>query len=167
MSKLSSAAGYAAATLTIVASVASPFVLFGLFTRAVAAAGVHIDPIYTGGEVVRRTSTGRGYSIQVHAAVPERTPLQTAGPFVQIDWLPISALPAHVDDTVDLDGDGLPDLRASFDVPGDPRTPLSVEVEPLCDKVTAMHAVSRDALGSLIVRLPDRVVVRVPLAHGR
>ena len=66
------------------------------------------------------------YSIDIHRPVYPHL-LQSEKPFVQLDWRPVSALPQHVSDMVDVDGDGQPDIRVSFDVPTDPKAPLSAE----------------------------------------
>lgn len=166
MSRLTTTLGYAFAGLTIAAVVATPLALLRRFVGAVAGTGIRVDPVYTGGEIARTISADRPYIIQVHRPVLKRAPLQSTEPFVQIDWMPIAALPEHVGDPIDIDGDGTPDLMVSFHVPPNDQ-PLRVDVRPLGPLVRAMNGVSRDSLGSLIARLPDRIVVRVPLASGQ
>jgi len=90
--------------------------------------------------------------------------LQTEKPFVQLDWSPVSALPAHVSDLVDVDGDGQADLRVTFNVPKDPKTSLRVDVEPLNPRFEAMRNTGKERFSRLIVRVDNSVLVRVPLA---
>jgi len=84
---------------------------------------------------------------------------------VQLDWTPVSALPRHVSDVVDVDGDGQPDIRVVFDVPTDPKTPLRVNVESLNSRYKAMQNAGREQFSRLIVRVDNAVLVRVPLAN--
>jgi hypothetical protein len=89
--------------------------------------------------------------------------LQRETAFVQMDWRPATALPAHVSDLVDVDGDGKPDVRVSFDVPKDPKAALRVDVEALSPRYEAMRDVGRERYSRLIVRVDDAVLVRVPV----
>ena len=89
--------------------------------------------------------------------------LQNEKPFVQMDWRPVSALPAHVSDAVDIDGDGQPDIRVSFDVPRDAKAPLHVDVEALNPHYEAMRNAGKEEYSRLIVRVDDAILVRVPV----
>jgi hypothetical protein len=93
----------------------------------------------------------------------KRTPLSATGSFVQIVWKPVSALPAMVSEPLDLDGDGQPDCVVSFQVPRDPQAKLRVTVKPLNNLVQPMNGVGKDSFSSLIARVNDTIVVRVPL----
>jgi hypothetical protein len=93
----------------------------------------------------------------------KRTPLSATGSFVQIVWKPVSALPAMVSEPLDLDGDGRPDCVVSFQVPRDPQAKLRVTVKPLNHLVQPMNGVGKDSFSSLIARVNDTIVVRVPL----
>ena len=155
--------GYTAAGLTVLAAVLVPFLLMGLFTKGFAALGLHVDEMYSGGPKVRTAKT-RPYSIEIHRPVSPHM-LQTESPFVQLDWKPVSALPAHVSDIVDVDGDGQPDLQVSFDVPKDVKTPLRVNVDALNPRYEAMDNVGKERFSKLIVRVDDAILVRVPIAR--
>ncbi len=163
MTRLNAVLGYAGAALTIVAAMLAPFLLFDYFTRGVAATGVSIDPVYSGGAPVREVARP-GYRIVVHRPVVPRAPLSRTGAFVQLAWVPADALPPHVEDAVDIDGDGRADLTACFDVPADAAAPLFIDVTPADQRVLPMHRVSRDSFSALIARVGDRIVARVPLA---
>ena len=153
--------GYTAAGLTVFAALLVPFMLMGLLTKGFSGLGLRVDEMYTGGPKLRRVEQA-GYSIDVHRAVSPHM-LQSEKPFVQLDWTPVSALPSHVSDTVDVDGDGQPDIHVSFDVPKDPRVPLRVDVEPLNPRYEAMRNVGKEKFSALIMRVDDTVLVRVPL----
>ena len=155
--------GYTAAGVTVFAALLVPFLLFGVFTKGFASLGLHVDEVYSGGPTVRTVQTG-AYSIAIHRPVFPHL-LQTEKPFVQLDWKPVSALPLHVSDLVDVDGDGQPDIRVSFDVPRNPKTPLHVNVEPLNPHYEAMQNVGKEKFSRLIVRVDDAILVRVPLAN--
>jgi len=91
--------------------------------------------------------------------------LQTEKPFVQLDWRPANALPPHVSDAVDIDGNGAPDVRVSFDVSRDPKAPLRVDVDSLNPRYESMRNAGKKKFSSLIVRVDDAVLVRVPIAE--
>jgi hypothetical protein len=155
--------GYTAAGMTVFAAVLVPFLLMGAFTKGFAALGLHVDEMYSGGPTAR-TIQADGYTIDIHRAVSPHM-LQLEKPFVQLDWKPVSALPSHVSDVVDVDGDGQPDLRVSFDVPKDAKTPLRVNVEALNPHYEAMQNVGKEKFSRLIVRVDDAILVRVPPAR--
>jgi len=155
--------GYTAAGLTVCAAVLAPFLLYGLFTKGFASLGLHVDEMYSGGPTVRTVRTA-AYSIDIHRPVFPHM-FQSEKPFVQLDWKPVSALPAHVSEVVDVDGDGQPDIHVSFDVPKDVKTPLRVNVEALNPRYEAMRNVGKEKFSRLIVRVDDAILVRVPLAH--
>jgi hypothetical protein len=159
--RLRSTLGYTAAGLTVLAALLTPFVLMGTFAKGVAALGLHVDEMYTGGPKLRTVEKGT-YAIAIHRTVYPHM-LQTEKPFVQLDWSPVSALPAHVSDDVDIDGDGQPDVRVSFAVPADRKASLRVDVEPLNGRYEAMRNAGKERYSRLIVRVDDAILVRVPL----
>jgi hypothetical protein len=154
--------GYTAAGLTMLAAVLTPFLLYGLFAKGFAAMGLHVDEIYSGGPLLRTVQHG-AYTIAIHRAVYPHL-MQSEKPFVQLDWSPVSALQSHVSDLVDIDGDGQPDLRVSFEVRADPKAPLHVDVEPLNPRYEAMRGAGKEEFSRLIVRVDNAILVRVPLA---
>jgi hypothetical protein len=162
MKRLTAILGYATALLTIAVAVVGPLVWFGVFSRAAAKTSLRIDPMYTGGEAAR-TIARQGYQIVVYKPVPKRAPLSQAASFVQIVWKPASALPPAISEPVDLDGDGRPDCVVSFQAPRDPHAKLRVTVKPLTSLVQPMHEIGKDSFSSLIARVNDTIVVRVPL----
>ena len=163
MQNLTSKLGYTGAGLTLFAAVLAPFLLYGLFTKGFSSLGLHVDEMYSGGPTVR-TVQAAGYTIDIHRRVSPHV-LQREKPFVQLDWKPGSALPSHVSDLVDIDGDGKPDIHVSFDVPKDAKAPLRVDVEPLNPRYAAMQNVGKEKFSRLIVRVDDAILVRVPIAQ--
>jgi len=163
MRKLTAKLGYTGAGLTVFAAVLAPFLLYGVFTKGFSSLGLHVDEVYSGGPKVR-TVQAAGYTIDIHRQVSPHL-LQSEKPFVQLDWKPVSSLPPHVSDLVDIEGDGKPDVHVSFDVPKDPKAPLRVNVEPLNPRYEAMQNVGKDKFSALIVRVDDAILVRIPLAR--
>ncbi len=163
MKRLRTKLGYTAAGITVVAAVLVPFVLIGTFSKAFSSLGLHVDEMYSGGPKLR-TIQAAGYTIDVHRPVSPHM-LQREDSFVQLDWRPVSALPAHVSDTVDVDGDGQPDVRVAFDVPADPKTPLHGNLEALNPRYRTVQNAAKQKFSALIVRVDDAILVRVPLAH--
>jgi hypothetical protein len=155
--------GYTAAGITVFVALLVPFLLMGLFTKGFASLGLHVDEMFSGGPTVRTIQTA-DYTIDIHRPVSPHM-LQLEKPFVQLDWKPVSALPSHVSDVVDVDGDGRPDIRVSFDVPKDAKAPLRVNVESLNPRYEAMRNVGKEKFSRLIVRVDDAILVRVPLAR--
>jgi hypothetical protein len=84
--------------------------------------------------------------------------LQRVDPFVQVAWVPADKLPAHLSDEVDLDGDGVPDVRVVID-----SQPLVVDVTPLGARYRPMHSQGVTSFSALIARVQDALVVRIPL----
>jgi hypothetical protein len=161
--KMRATLGYTTAVMTMIAAMLTPFLLYGLFSKGIAALGLHVDEVYSGGPKVRTIEKG-AYSIVVHRPVYPHL-LQSEKPFVQLDWNPVNALPAHVSDVVSISGNGEPDIRVSFDVPRDPKAPLCVNVEPLNPHYRAMNNVGKEKFSRLIVRVDNAILVRVPLAN--
>jgi hypothetical protein len=153
--------GYTGAALTVVLAVLTPFWLSGFFTRGVAALPLHIDEVISGGPAVRAIPMG-AYSIQIHRPVYPHL-LQREVPFVQLDWKPANALAPHVSDVVDIDGDGQPDVRVTFVVPSDPKAPLHVTADPLNPNYGALKNVGKPRFSSLIVRVDEAILVRIPV----
>lgn len=152
---------YTGAALTLVVAVCVPFVLMGAFSNAVAHAGLHIDAAYSGGTVVRTVDRG-DYRIVVYQRVDPRL-LERIEPFVQIVFEPANALPAHVSDEIDLDGDGSPDVRVSFNLPADPNAPLRGDVTALNARYISLTNVAGESFSRMFVRTGNKIVARVPL----
>jgi hypothetical protein len=157
MKKLRSILGNSGAVATLALAAVTPFLLFGWFQAAVGAAHLRIDPTYSGGEVSHVIERA-GYRIVVNRPVPRRSPLQRIGPFVQVTWTPADRLPAHLSDDVDLDGDGVPDVRVAIDSHN-----LVVDVTPLSARYHPMHSQGVTSFSALIARVKDGIVVRIPI----
>jgi hypothetical protein len=165
---LTPALAYTCAGLTLLVAFLVPFVLINFFSSAVARAGLHVDSIYTGGTVAR-TIQRDGYQIAVYQVVRPRL-LQAAEPFVQLAWTPSGALGEAVNEDVDIDGDGRPDIHVHFVVPSDSKAAMRVDVASLNGRYQALQGVSKNSFSRLIVRTGDSVILRVPLtpaAAGR
>jgi len=158
--KLKSKLGYTGAGATVLLAAIAPFVLLPLFTKGFGHMGLHVDEVYSGGPKVRTIQAGE-YSIDIHRPVTPHF-FQTEKPFVQLDWRPAAVLPAHISDEVDIDGDGTPDVHVDFDVPKDPKGTLRVNVDALNPRYESLRGVGKQKFSSMIARVDDAVVVRIP-----
>jgi hypothetical protein len=145
---------YTGAGLTLLIAVCVPFVLIGGFSNVVAHAGLHIDATYSGGTIAR-TIQRNGYRIEVYQPVKPRM-LERTGPFVQIVFEPADALPAQVNDEIDLDGDGRPDANAK----------MHGDVTALNGGYISLSNVSDESFSRMVVRAGNKIVVRMPLNEG-
>jgi hypothetical protein len=103
------------------ALLATPIVLVtfmgmtGLATRLVAFTGLHVHPLYTGGEPVQTVDHG-SYQMVLNRPVFDGLIGQRQTGFVQMQWQPKDAnLPALIDEQIDLDQDGKTDLQIHLD----------------------------------------------------
>ena len=80
------------------------------------ATGVKVSPLHVGGEIAR-TVEHNGYRTLVRQPVFESLIGQSKEGFVQIDWKKTEGgqLPAHLEEDIDLDGDGRADCRLAID----------------------------------------------------
>jgi len=161
MKQLKATFGYSAAGATLLLAMLVPFVLYGSFSHFFSHLGLKVDEIYSGGPKVR-TIAANGYSIDVHREVMPHL-LQNEKAFVQLDWRKANDLPAHVSDVVDIDGDGQPDVRVTFDVPRDRKAYLHADIESLNAKYESARNISREKFSRCIVRVDDAIIVRVPV----
>jgi hypothetical protein len=157
MKKVRSILGNSGAVVTLALAAAAPLVLFGWFQRAIGAAGLHIDAVYSGGEVAR-VIEHEGDRVAVNRPVTRRSPLQRVGSFVQVTWTPVSRVPARVSEQVDLDGDGTPDVLLSLD-----SQKLVMDATPLNPRYRRVHCEGVASFSELITRVNDGLVARLPL----
>ncbi len=116
MKKLQAVLGYSAATLMAPLVLAFFLLLVGggLDTAVQTATGLTIAPSITGGEVVRTIAHG-SYETQVHRMVFDGLIGERRRGFIQIDWAPLTRLPALIEEEIDADGDGKADFRMKVD----------------------------------------------------
>jgi len=162
--RILSVLGYAMAAATLLVALLVPFKLMGGIASLVSHAGLRIDPVYSGGTPLR-TIARNGYTLTIYTLVRPHL-LQRGEPFQQVVFAPVSALPTHVEESIDMDGDGTPDLRVVFDVPANPATPLRASVQALNGNYQSLAAVSNDSFTRLLARTGNRIVLRVPLAKS-
>lgn len=153
--------GISAAALTLAIAVLVPFFLFTGLPKLFGRMGLEIDPVVRGG-ALERSIAEDGYKITVHHEVLPHL-LQREQPFVQIDFSPAGALPKHVVQEIDVDGDGQADLRVSFDVPADAKTPMRGEIVSLSPRFRCVPNLAKRQFSELIVRVDDAILVRAPL----
>ena len=156
--------GYTAAGLVLALTFLTPFVLLPRLTRMVGASGLRPHPRFAGGAVVRTVDRG-AYRVAISAPAGPLGLLERTPRFVQVSWGPLGALPARVEETLDLDGDGHPDVGIAFAVPEDPAAPLLGKVTVLDPAKVRPATEAGRGFGHevLLVRLGDRIVARFPV----
>lgn len=150
MSKLKSILGYIAASLSIPIILATFMAMPFWSELLVSATGVTISPWFTGGEVAR-TVDHDTYRTDIHRPIFDALIGERKEGFVQVDWTPLQALPARIDEEIDVDGDGQADFRVEWDTGSDQATLTSY-----ASWVLGLEG---------IYRLEDSLAVRVTLRN--
>jgi hypothetical protein len=163
MRSLKAILGYGAVGLVLALMFLTPFKLLPGFTGLVGRLGLRPHPKFAGGPVVRSLERG-SYRISISAPAGALGTLERQPRFIQVSWSPVNALPDRVEEQLDLDGDGHPDVQIRFAVPKNPKIPLQGQVNVLdSTKVLPISALGRGPLDALLVRLEDRIVARFPV----
>ena len=152
MRKLKAILGYTWAALCILAPLVTLFGLDPLMNLLVSGTGLTVSPWYTG-DVVARTVEHDGYETRIHRPVFQALIGERREGFVQVDWGLLAALPAQVDENVDLDDDGQADFRVVLDTAEGKAT-----LTPLTEYVLNLSGP---------YRLDDAWAVRVALKNPR
>ncbi len=116
MLKLKSILGYSAAALSILVMLATlgVFVMSDLPESFLSATGLVTSPNYSGGEVVRTIDHG-AYRTAIHRPVFDALIGERKEGFIQVAWGPAGALPARIDEEIDVDADGQADVRVELE----------------------------------------------------
>jgi hypothetical protein len=152
MSKLKAFFGYALAALGLPVVLAT-FIGQGFWSQSlVDSTGLHVSPWYTG-DVVARTVVHADYETRIHKPVFQALIGERPEGFVQVDWAPAGAVPGHLSEEIDYNGDGRPDFRIELNTQTGQAvfTPLS----PLAIGLRGTY------------RLRDAWAVRVDLKNGK
>jgi hypothetical protein len=114
MSKLTAIAGYTLAVLAMVVVLATFIGMNFWADKLVAVTGLKVSPWFTGGEVVRTIDHG-SYQTRIHRAVFDGLVSEYSQGFIQVDWTPLEALPATIDEVIDINDDGQQVFRIELD----------------------------------------------------
>jgi hypothetical protein len=114
MSKLKSLLGYTVAALGIPIILATFMGMSFWAETLVSVTGVKISPWFTGGEVAHTVDHGTYHTGVRHPVFDALVGERKEG-FVQVDWSPSHALPAHIVEEIDVDEDGQADFRIEMD----------------------------------------------------
>jgi hypothetical protein len=114
MNKLKSFLGYTMAALSIPIILATFMGMAFLAETLVSLTGVTVSPWFTGGEVVHTVNHGT-YHTDVHRPIFDALIGERQEGFIQIDWAPSHALPAHIEEEIDVDKDGQADFCIEVD----------------------------------------------------
>ncbi|HOE17215.1 MAG TPA: hypothetical protein PLX02_05795 [Syntrophorhabdaceae bacterium] len=148
MPKIRSILGYMWAGAAVIVVFAT-FLGSGFFSRTlVAASGVKISPLYTGGEVVRSVDHG-SYRALIHRPVFDALIGERKEGFIQVNWEPLAGLPPVIEESIDYTGDG----KADF----------SVRIDTKTGKTMLTHINPQVTSIEESVKLDDGWVVRVQL----
>ena len=82
--------------------------------RLVSATGVTVSPWYSGGEVIRTVNHGM-YKTIIHRPVFDGLIGKREDGFIQVEWMPVTALPRVIEDKIDFNGDGKEDFTFRLD----------------------------------------------------
>jgi len=163
MRRLTAILGYSAAILVLALLFLTPFKLLEGFAGLVGRLGIKPHPKFAGGPVVRTLDRGT-YRIEISAPDGSVGPLERSPRFVQVAWSPAKTLPGRIQESLDLDGDGKPEVAVDFEVPQDRDHRLQARVQVLDPaKVRPIEELGRSDLSALLVRLEDRIVARFPV----
>ncbi len=158
------------------AVMAVPLVLAGFMGmdrfagRLVHATGLRVSPWYTGGDSLRCEDRGSWRAV-IHEPVLRGLLGERREGFIQIDCKPAAgaALPVSIDDLVDLDGDGTPDVRLQCDTRGDqaalePLGGASIEARPVAFAGSGRGSRDWRGIGE-VIDMGSWKVIRVPIRN--
>ncbi len=133
LSPLKPILGYAVAILSPAIVLVSFLGLGSLAEPFIELTGLKVSANFTGGEVVQTVDHGL-YQAAIHRPVFDALIGERREGFIQIDWVPLDALPALVEEEIDADGDGEVDMRLQVDAANEEATltahaPWVLEVE--------------------------------------
>lgn len=151
MNKLKAFLGYTIAVLTfplIVVTIMGS--ASGLGEPFIELTGLETSANFTGGEIVQ-TIDHSAYRTQVHRLVFDALFWERREGFIQVAWTPLAALPAHIEEEIDADGDGQADFRVEVDTARQEST-----LTPFASWVLDLEGT---------YRLDDRLAVRVRLRN--
>jgi hypothetical protein len=117
MAKLKSVLGYTVAALSMPILIATLAIWAQFDTlpgQLASAAGLKTSANWTGGEVVQTLDHGT-YQTEIHRPVFDALIGEHKEGFVQVAWRPPDALPARIDEQIDVDADGQADFRIELE----------------------------------------------------
>lgn len=132
MNRLRAFAGYSLAFLAIIGFMVVVLGLGDWMNLLVSTTGLTVSPWFTGGPVVRAVDHG-AYRTEIHRPVFDALIGERSEGFVQVAWRPDTAVPPSLDEQIDYNGDGVPDLGVQVAT-----APRSVTLSPLAGGVTGV-----------------------------
>jgi len=138
MSRIRACLAYAWAFMAGPIVVAAFFGMPFFASKLVAVTGLHVHPLFTGGEVAQTIDHER-YQTLVHRPVFDGLIGQRSTGLVQVKWQPGDAnLPETLDEQIDFDQDGKADFRVQLNTRTDVTT-----LEPLDRRVLSAEEIIR------------------------
>ncbi|EKD69253.1 MAG: hypothetical protein ACD_47C00193G0005 [uncultured bacterium] len=114
MTKIKTVLGFIWAVAVVILIPAGFMSSESLAKKMVHASGMKISPMYTGGEVAK-TIENKDYTTIIHKPVFACLIGESQKGFVQVVWRAKGALPAMIEEKIDIDGDEKPDFTLKFD----------------------------------------------------
>ncbi len=153
MSKIKAIFGYTLAALGLPIALATFMGMSDWANLLVSTTGLTVSPWFSGGEVAA-TVDHDGYETRIHQTVFQALIGERDEGFVQVDWTPIDALPATIDEEIDFDNDGSADFRVELDTRA-----RQAQITPYSQQVLFLEGVYQ-------VR-EEAVAIRVRLKNSR
>jgi hypothetical protein len=152
MAKLKSVLGYILAVVSVQVMIAAvlSFTVLGLGEPFIEATGLQTSANWTGGEVVQTLEHG-AYQTEIHRPVFDALFGERKEGFVQVAWRQADALPAHIDEEIDVDADGRADFRIELET-----TTKQASLTPYSPHVIDLEGV---------YRLDETLAIRVTLKN--
>jgi hypothetical protein len=148
MSRIKTSLAYGWAALAVPLVLGTFMGMERLAGGLVAVTGLHVHPIYTGGEVAQTIDHGV-YQTLIHRPVFDGLIGQRKTGFVQIKWQlkdpNLPGLPEAIDEQIDFDADGANDLRIHVDT-----ATQETRIEPLDARVLSASNVIAVSNGRIV-----------------
>jgi len=104
--------GWAAACVAVVLAIFAGNAYFtGKFASAT---GITVSPRLTGGEIFRTIDHGTHWTL-IHRPVFDGLTGERKDGLIQVEWQPVMALPAMIEESIDFTGDGKEDFSFRLD----------------------------------------------------
>jgi hypothetical protein len=156
-------AAYGTAILTVLFALALPIKVMPIFLSIVGALDLKIAPWFSGGEaafVIDREN----YQIKVYRPVYPALVGEGEKGFVQLVWQPRIVLPLKVQDSIDLNRDGIVDCEISFFNSTDDNAVLLLTVVPKSPWVLPVQNSRTTSLSEVLIEKGrSDIFVRIPV----
>jgi hypothetical protein len=163
MKRIVSFLAYGTAVLTALFALALPIKVLPLFVSFVGGLDFKIAPWFSGGEKAFVLDRGSHQITVYHPVYPALTGEGEKG-FVQLVWQPRTALPAKVQEAIDLNRDGRVDCEISFSNPSSEKEGSLLTVIPKSQWILPVQNSPTTSLSEVLIEKGrDAIFIRVPI----